>query len=137
MSLSKCSECLGDGKILIVAWFFGTIDKIRDRQDLLSDRCCLVGIAFVQFCWCRETIDYITQSCLHISFIDRLTIGAIDSSDSEFASIVFDLFESIGGRKSVLFGFDDREVESVVFEEIIDKTLFSSFVTRQLTSISK
>ncbi len=86
--------------------------------------------------WTRILIDIFTSTREEIELINLLTVGRVEVSDIEDLPIFLYLLESFGRMEIVFFRFDDREIDSVVSEEVVGIFLFS-FATDELATIGK
>jgi hypothetical protein len=78
----------------------------------------------------------ISGSRLEIKFIDFSTISRIKVPDGKHLPVFLYLFQSLGRVQVIFFCFDDSEIDSIVFEEVVGIFLFS-FASNELATIGK
>lgn len=71
-----------------------------------------------------------------IKLINLSAIGRVDIPESEDLAVLFDLLESLGRMEIVFFRFDDREIDSLILQEIVRKFDFAS-TADELATVGK
>ena len=82
----------------------------------------------------RIPLNKISFAKGEIELIDLTTIGRVDIAESEDLAIFFDLLESLGRMEIIFFRFDDREIDSLIPQEIVCKFLLA-FATDKFATI--
>ena len=80
--------------------------------------------------------DILSLAEREIKLINLSAIGRVDIPESEDLAILFDLLESLGRMEIVFFRFDDREIDSLILQEIVRKFDFAS-TADELATVGK
>ena len=124
-----------DGDFLIVSGSFARYIVWFSLEDF-SGVVSFAESSQVELLWAWIFFDILSSSSFEIEFIDPLTIGRIEVSDSKDFSIFFHLFESLGRVEIVFLCLDNGEIDSIILQEIV-RIFLLSFGTDELPTICK
>jgi len=111
-------------------------EEIRLSEEDLFGMIVLTDHSLIELIRRWISLDILSLAEREIKLINLSAIGRVDIPESEDLAVLFDLLESLGRMEIVFFRFDDREIDSLILQEIVRKFDLTS-TADELATIGK